>query len=66
MKTLITIEVEHSKPIPQLASMIAGRAYTIDGVKDANVLPVAPLADLMAQGFSPSEIALGLAEVVRG
>lgn len=66
MKTLVTIEIEHSKPIPQLASMICGRAYTIDGVKDANVLPAAPMQELMALGFSPAELALGLVEVVRG
>ena len=34
MKTIITIEVTHDKPVPDLIDKIAGRAYTIDGVKD--------------------------------
>lgn len=34
MKTIITIEVTHDKPIADLIDKIAGRAYTLDGVKD--------------------------------
>ena len=71
MKTLILLEVEHSKPIPYLASMIAGRAYTIDGVKNAEPFQ-SPFKgselrtrELQEQGFTLAEIALGAQEVHR-
>lgn len=72
MKTVVVIEVDHRKEIPHLADMIAGRAYTIDGVSDAEVLEVEsktakPLSvdQLQARGFTLAEIALGLQEVCR-
>lgn len=34
MKTLILLEVEHTKPIESLWDLVAGRAYTIDGVSN--------------------------------
>jgi hypothetical protein len=34
MKTIITLEVTHTKPIPDLVEKIEGRAYTLDGVED--------------------------------
>ena len=37
VKTLIVIEVEHKKPLPHLAEMIAQRAYAMDGVDNAVV-----------------------------
>jgi hypothetical protein len=67
MKTVIVLEIEHRKPIPQLANMIAGRAWSVAGVSRAEVLPVNGTdGDLREQGFSASEIALGHTEVVRG
>lgn len=67
MKTLITIEVEHNRDINELANMIAGRAYTIQGVTNAEVVPpTSPLAqDLRYEGFTTEEIALGHGEVFR-
>lgn len=35
MKSIVTIVVEHDKPISDLANRIAQRAYTIDGVSNA-------------------------------
>lgn len=40
MKTTIVLVIDHSKPIPNLAKMVEQRAYTIDGVEDANIQPV--------------------------
>lgn len=34
MKTTILMTIEHSKPIPDLTDIAAGRVYTLDGVKD--------------------------------
>lgn len=70
MKTVICIEVEHDRPIPQLANLIAGRAWSIGGVCGAEVMeaqrPPADVHHLQRAGFSPAEIALGVTEVVRG
>jgi hypothetical protein len=68
MKTVIVLEIEHRKPIPQLANMIAGRAWSIAGVSGAELLPVngGTDRDLRDQGFTAGEIALGHTEVVRG
>lgn len=67
MRTLIVIEVDHRKPIPHLANMIAGRAYTIDGVRNAEVVrsPSITTDDLRDAGFTLAEISLGSQEVVR-
>jgi hypothetical protein len=62
MKTLILIEVEHKKPIPALANMIAGRAYTIDGVTSTEVVrsPTRSSDDEMQDaGFTLRELSLG-------
>lgn len=70
MKTVICIEVQHDRPIPRLASLVAGRAWTIGGVVSAEVMVPEHLQTdlhrLQRAGFSPQEIALGLTEVVRG
>ena len=34
--TTILLVVQHRKPIPDLLEFVEGRAYTIDGVTDAN------------------------------
>jgi hypothetical protein len=66
MKTIIVLEVIHRKPIPELANMVAGRAYNIDGVINAEpyVSPFATMEELLAQGFTPAEIALGIGREV--
>ena len=68
MKTIVMLQVEHDKPIPALANLIAGRAYTISGVKDAEPYTVRPMTydELHGVGFTPEEIALGTQNVVRG
>lgn len=48
MKTLVVIEVEHKHPLPQLAEMIAQRAYSMDGVDNAVVREGAGLAVVSA------------------
>lgn len=64
MKTLIIIEVEHRKPLPYLANMIAGRAYTIDGVTNASPFR-SPDGSEEEAGFTLDELRLGATEVVR-
>jgi hypothetical protein len=66
-RTLVIIEVTHQKPIPMLANMVAGRAYTIQGVTNAETFksPTLPGTELQEQGFTLAEIALGSIEVVR-
>lgn len=68
MKTLVILEIEHRKPIPALANMIAGRAYTIDGVTNSEPFKSPGLGanDLQEQGFTLAEISLGMQDVVRG
>jgi hypothetical protein len=67
MKTLIIIEVEHRKPLPFLANMIAGRAYTIDGVTNASPFRSPGAGQEMSEqaGFTLDELRLGASEVVR-
>ena len=38
MKTVITLEVEHTKPLPLLGEMICQRAYPLDGVVNTRVV----------------------------
>ena len=70
MKTVICIEVEHDRPIVALANLVAGRAWLIDGVRGAEVMVPEvrrpDLNQLQRAGFTPTEIALGMTEVVRG
>lgn len=35
LTTIFTVTVEHDKPIPDLVDLVAGRAYTLDGVTNA-------------------------------
>lgn len=67
MKTLVLIEVIHREPIPALANMVAGRAYNIAGVINAEPLqsPFLTTDQLQEQGFTLAELALGSTEVVR-
>ena len=37
MKTTIVLVIDHRKPIHNLVKLVEHRAYTIDGVTDANV-----------------------------
>lgn len=78
MKTLITLEIDHTKALPLLADMVAGRAYTIDGVRDVRITEgkavpkmtfrqAGPeVVELLQEGFTLAEIRLGLTEVERG
>lgn len=63
MKTIVILEITHSKPIQALPNLIAGRAYTIDGVKDARPL-VLSAYELERSGFTLRELSLGSGEVV--
>lgn len=67
MKTILILEIDHSKPIPALAQMVAGRAYTIDGVTNAEPFksPTLSTEQLQDQGFTLAEISLGMQEVHR-
>jgi hypothetical protein len=66
MRTIVIVEVIHSKEITALADKIAGRAWTLDGVRYATAhVDEKTVADLEQAGFSMAEIALGSQEVVR-
>lgn len=71
MKTIVILEITHDKDIPALGDMIAGRAYTMAGVtnaecvKDMAALPVMSPERLQAMGFSLEEISLGSQDVER-
>lgn len=34
MRTVVVMTIEHSKPIPDLTDIAAGRVYSLDGVSD--------------------------------
>lgn len=67
MRTILILEIEHRKPIPALANMVAGRAYTIDGVTNAQPFrsPAANDVNLEPAGFTLSELSLGSQDVHR-
>ena len=65
MRTVVIVEVIHTHPIPDLADKIAGRAWTLDGVRYATAMVDEKTVADLEQVFSPAEIALGLQEVVR-
>jgi hypothetical protein len=67
MKSLIIIEVIHRKPITNLAQMVAGRTYNIEGVINAEPLvsPFLTPDQLQREGFTLAELALAHGEVVR-
>lgn len=47
MKTLITLSVTHSKPLPiEFARMVAGRAYTMSGVDNVEVVKTPEIVEL--------------------
>lgn len=46
MKTYLILELQTSKDIPDLSDKVAGRAYTLDGVEDANVVRVETAREL--------------------
>lgn len=55
MRTIVSLVIDHKKPIPELAQKIAQRAYTIDGVDDAEPqeadlirLPVVEMPEMKA------------------
>jgi len=65
MKTIVILEITHSKPITALQNMIAGRAYTIDGVTDSKPVKLATDdVDHGQSGFTLRELSLGAGEVV--
>lgn len=67
MKTLVVVEVHHDRDLPDLANKIAGRAYTLDGVRNAEAwVHKDTVAELERAGFTLAEISLGATDVVRG
>ena len=64
MKSIVILEITHRKPIIALSNMIAGRAYSIDGVTDAQVVKLA-VDELQETSFTLAELSLGSGEVVR-
>ena len=47
MKTVLILTVEHPNPMPDLTDLIAGRAWSIQGVEMAEAKLVTTLADEM-------------------
>jgi hypothetical protein len=65
MKTIVILEITHSKPITALPNLIAGRAYTIDGVTNSKPVKLATdEVDMSETGFTLRELSLGAGEVV--
>lgn len=64
-RSYVVLEVVHTKDMPELANMIAGRAWTISGVEGVEVVKPGSADDLRCRGFSEAEIALGSTEVHR-
>jgi hypothetical protein len=48
VKQYLVLELQTSKDIPDLADKIAGRAYVLDGVEDANIVRVETAEQLAA------------------
>lgn len=66
MKTIVIVEITHDKEIPGLADKIAGRAWTLDGVRYSTArVDEKTVADLEDAGFTMAEIALGAQDVAR-
>jgi hypothetical protein len=66
MKTIVIVEIVHDKPITDLADRIAGRAWTLQGVRYATAhVDEKTVADLEQAGFSLAEISLGAQDVAR-
>lgn len=65
-RTVVIVEVIHDKEIPGLADKIAGRTWTLQGVRFATArVDEKTVADLEQAGFTAAEWALGQQEVVR-
>lgn len=47
MRTLVTLVIDHKKPVANLADLIAQRAYTLPGVDDVNIQGEANSVDLI-------------------
>lgn len=46
VKQYLILELETSKDIPDLSDKVAGRAYVLDGVEDANIVKVETAREL--------------------
>lgn len=66
MKTIVIVEITHDKEIPGLADKIAGRAWTLDGVRFSTAyVDERTVAELEVAGFTMAEISLGMQDVAR-
>lgn len=66
MKTIVIVEVIHEIEVPGLADKIAGRAWTLPGVRYATAhVDEKTVAGLEEAGFTIEEIALGMQDVAR-
>lgn len=58
MRTLVVLQIDHPKPNPVLAELIASRAWSLDGVESAYVVQVqrldesGPLPDFVSIDLS--------------
>lgn len=48
MRTVVTLVIDHKKPIADLGKLIEQRAYNLPGIEDVNVIGVASSVDLIA------------------
>lgn len=56
MQTKITLEIQHSKPIPEILDLVAGRAYTLSGVENVTAYKPVNFAAHVARLFiKPSD-----------
>ena len=61
MKTVLILTVEHPKPMPDLTDLIAGRAWSIQGVEAAEARLVTDLAEWMLPETRNNVIKLAIA-----
>lgn len=47
MRTVLTLVIDHKKPIDHLSELVAQRAYTLPSVDDVNVYAEANSVDLI-------------------
>lgn len=61
MKTVLILTVEHPKPMPDLTDLIAGRAWSIQGVEAAEARLVTDIANEMLPEARANVVKLAVA-----
>jgi hypothetical protein len=51
LKTLVIIEIDHNKPLPDLADLVAQRAWTLSGVNNVELINQQTIGDPLFAGL---------------